>query len=81
MNILIIIRVALRALAKNKMRRLDRVGHSDRRMGGDIAGIDQPIGGKQRCETRFMSLGGTNVIYVWHSGNRVEAKKNAAGRV
>ncbi|MGA2060403.1 MAG: ABC transporter permease, partial [Thermoguttaceae bacterium] len=66
MNILIIIRVALRALAKNKMRAALTVL-------GIVIGvwavillvsISQSAGNKVRTE--IMSLGGTNVIYVFH---------------
>ncbi len=79
MNILIIIRVALRALAKNKMRAALTVL-------GIVIGvwavillvsISQSAGNKVRNE--IMSLGGTNVIYVFHSWKSEDGEKKRSG--
>jgi putative ABC transport system permease protein len=79
MNILIIIRVALRALAKNKMRAALTVL-------GIVIGVwavillvsmSQSAGNKVRNE--IMSLGGTNVIYVFHQWKSVDGEKKRTG--
>ena len=79
MNYLIIIRVALRALAKNKMRAALTVL-------GIVIGvwavillvsISQSAGNKVRNE--IVSLGGTNVIYVFHQWKSVDGEKKRSG--
>jgi putative ABC transport system permease protein len=79
MNILIIIRVALRALAKNKMRAALTVL-------GIVIGvwavillvsISQSAGNKVQNE--IMSLGGTNVIYVFHQWKSEGGEKKRTG--
>ncbi len=79
MNYLIVIRVALRALAKNKMCAALTVL-------GIVIGvwavillvsISQSAGNKVRNE--IMSLGGTNVIYVFHQWKSVEGEKKRTG--
>jgi putative ABC transport system permease protein len=79
MNILMTVRVALRALAKNKMRAALTVL-------GIVIGIwavillvsiSQSAGNKVQDEV--VSLGGTNVVYVFHQWRSVDGERKRSG--